>query len=147
MIRPNDTFTWRKLLLRVILRHFYKIKFQSNLIFIDESLHYAQVSLWKSIIYIIVRFYNVPTGNFYTPPLTRIFNVILKKDPFYDDFGFSLSDGLYEKGVYINRIRKGGPAHRCGLLMPFDRILQVRNLYLPIRNFNKYFIGCQWVAW
>ncbi|RXG71508.1 Glutamate receptor-interacting protein 2 [Armadillidium vulgare] len=55
----------------------------------------------------------------------KIFALTLQKDPFYEDFGFSLSDGLYEKGVYVNRIRKGGPAHRSGLLKPFDRILQV----------------------
>lgn len=36
-----------------------------------------------------------------------------------------MSDGLYEKGVYINRIRKGGPADIVGLLKPYDRIIQV----------------------
>lgn len=55
----------------------------------------------------------------------------LYKDSIYDDYGFSVSDGLYEKGVYINRIRKGGPADIVGLLRPYDRIIQVsskRNL-------------------
>ena len=33
----------------------------------------------------------------------------------YEDFGFSVSDGLYEKGIYVNRIRKGGPAHASGI--------------------------------
>ncbi|VVC92246.1 unnamed protein product, partial [Leptidea sinapis] len=39
-----------------------------------------------------------------------VHHVILYKDAIYDDYGFSVSDGLYERGVYINRIRKGGPA-------------------------------------
>jgi len=51
--------------------------------------------------------------------------VTLFKDPVYEDFGFSVSDGLYERGVYINRIRKGGPADLSTVLQPYDRILQV----------------------
>lgn len=54
------------------------------------------------------------------------FHVTLYKDKVYDDYGFSVSDGLYERGVYINRIRSGGPADTVGLLKPFDRIVQVR---------------------
>lgn len=56
----------------------------------------------------------------------RSFHVTLYKDKVYDDYGFSVSDGLYERGVYINRIRTGGPADVTGLLKPFDRIMQVR---------------------
>lgn len=55
-------------------------------------------------------------------------HVTLHKDRVYDDYGFSLSDGLYEKGVYINRIRSGGPADVVHLLKPFDRILLVSGL-------------------
>lgn len=55
----------------------------------------------------------------------RSFHVTLFKDKVYDDYGFSVSDGLYERGVYINRIRSGGPADVVGLLKPFDRIMQV----------------------
>ncbi|XP_022917936.2 glutamate receptor-interacting protein 2 isoform X1 [Onthophagus taurus] len=55
----------------------------------------------------------------------EVYHVTLYKDSVYDDYGFSVSDGLYEKGVYINRIRKGGPADIVGLLKPFDRIVQV----------------------
>nr|CAD7266483.1 unnamed protein product [Timema shepardi] len=51
--------------------------------------------------------------------------VTLCKDPVYEDFGFSVSDGLYERGVYINRIRKRGPADLSNILKPYDRILQV----------------------
>lgn len=64
----------------------------------------------------------------------RILNVSLFKDKNYDDYGFSLSDGLYDKGVYINRMRQGGPAAMSGLLKPFDRILQV-NFYYYHENF------------
>lgn len=55
----------------------------------------------------------------------RSFHVTLYKDKVYDDYGFSVSDGLYERGVYINRIRSGGPADTVGLLKPFDRVIQV----------------------
>ncbi|XP_035793877.1 glutamate receptor-interacting protein 1-like [Anopheles albimanus] len=55
----------------------------------------------------------------------RTMQVTLFKDRVYDDYGFSVSDGLYERGVYINRIRSGGPADLGSLLRPFDRIVQV----------------------
>lgn len=60
-----------------------------------------------------------------------VHHVILYKDAIYDDYGFSVSDGLYERGVYINRIRKGGPADIVGLLRPYDRILQVSFYFGP----------------
>lgn len=41
-----------------------------------------------------------------------------------NDFGFSVSDGLLEKGVYVHTVRPDGPAQRGGL-QPFDRVLQV----------------------
>uniref|UniRef100_A0A8C2WLK1 Glutamate receptor interacting protein 2 n=1 Tax=Cyclopterus lumpus TaxID=8103 RepID=A0A8C2WLK1_CYCLU len=44
-----------------------------------------------------------------------------------DDFGFSVSDGFLEKGVYVNMIRPDGPADRAGL-RPYDRILQVNHV-------------------
>lgn len=49
----------------------------------------------------------------------------MRKDVESRDFGFSVSDGLLEKGVYVNMIRPEGPADQGGL-KPFDRILQVR---------------------
>ncbi|XP_059616691.1 glutamate receptor-interacting protein 2 [Phlebotomus argentipes] len=55
----------------------------------------------------------------------KTIHVTLYKDKVYDDYGFSLSDGLYERGVYINRIRSGGPADAVGLLKSFDRIMMV----------------------
>uniref|UniRef100_A0A3B5RCD9 Glutamate receptor interacting protein 2 n=1 Tax=Xiphophorus maculatus TaxID=8083 RepID=A0A3B5RCD9_XIPMA len=53
--------------------------------------------------------------------------VTVIKDPESDDFGFSVSDGFLEKGVYVNMIRPDGPADRAGL-KPFDRILQVNHV-------------------
>lgn len=50
--------------------------------------------------------------------------VTLHKDPVRSDFGFSVSDGLLEKGVYVHSVRPDGPAQRGGL-RPFDRVLQV----------------------
>uniref|UniRef100_A0A672MB69 Glutamate receptor-interacting protein 2-like n=1 Tax=Sinocyclocheilus grahami TaxID=75366 RepID=A0A672MB69_SINGR len=48
------------------------------------------------------------------------------KDVDSRDFGFSVSDGLLEKGVYVNMIRPDGPADKAGL-RPYDRILQVNH--------------------
>lgn len=48
----------------------------------------------------------------------------LLKDSDLEDFGFSVSDGVLEKGVYVNNIRPGGPAE-IGGLKPYDRLLQV----------------------
>jgi len=50
--------------------------------------------------------------------------VTLRKDHESCDFGFSVSDGLLEKGVFVNMIRPDGPADQAGL-RPYDRILQV----------------------
>lgn len=56
----------------------------------------------------------------------KTIHVTLFKDQVYDDYGFSVSDGLYERGVYINRVRSGGPADQVGVLKPYDRIIQAR---------------------
>ncbi|KAM4021567.1 glutamate receptor-interacting protein 2 isoform 2-T2 [Anomaloglossus baeobatrachus] len=57
----------------------------------------------------------------------ELLKVTVMKDLETDDFGFSVSDGLLEKGVYVNMIRPGGPADRSGL-QPCDRILQVNHV-------------------
>lgn len=57
----------------------------------------------------------------------EIIRVSLFKDKEYNDFGFSVSDGVNEKGVFINKIRPGGPADLIGNVKPYDRILQVNN--------------------
>ncbi|XP_054639255.1 glutamate receptor-interacting protein 2-like isoform X1 [Dunckerocampus dactyliophorus] len=53
--------------------------------------------------------------------------VTVRKDPESHDFGFSVSDGLLEKGVFVNMIRPKGPADQAGL-KPYDRILQVNHV-------------------
>uniref|UniRef100_A0A8C1NYE6 Glutamate receptor interacting protein 2a n=1 Tax=Cyprinus carpio TaxID=7962 RepID=A0A8C1NYE6_CYPCA len=52
--------------------------------------------------------------------------VCIQKDADSRDFGFSVSDGLLEKGVYVNMIRPDGPADQAGL-RPYDRILQINH--------------------
>uniref|UniRef100_A0A2K6S185 Glutamate receptor interacting protein 2 n=1 Tax=Saimiri boliviensis boliviensis TaxID=39432 RepID=A0A2K6S185_SAIBB len=59
--------------------------------------------------------------------LLRELEVTLHKDPMRNDFGFSVSDGLLEKGVYVHTVRPDGPAHRGGL-RPLDRVLQVNHV-------------------
>ena len=51
--------------------------------------------------------------------------ITLFKDPIFEDFGFSLSNALYERGIFVAKIKKGGPADSSGLLKPFDKILQI----------------------
>ena len=57
----------------------------------------------------------------------EVHRVTLFKDNIYEDFGFSVSDGLYEKGIFVNRVRASGPADGSGLLRPLDRILQINS--------------------
>uniref|UniRef100_A0A4W6E3K4 Glutamate receptor interacting protein 2a n=1 Tax=Lates calcarifer TaxID=8187 RepID=A0A4W6E3K4_LATCA len=57
----------------------------------------------------------------------RPVSVTIQKDLESHDFGFSVSDGLLEKGVFVNMIRPDGPADQAGL-KPFDRILQVNRV-------------------
>lgn len=67
------------------------------------------------------------TGHiFYTANIRKIFStqVTLYKDSDMEDFGFSVSDGLLEKGVYVKNIRPAGPGDMGGL-KPYDRLLQV----------------------
>ena len=64
----------------------------------------------------------------------------LDKDPDSRDFGFSVSDGLLEKGVYVNMIRPDGPADQAGL-KPYDRILQVHQVSFTCISVNCCSIG------
>ena len=66
------------------------------------------------------------------PVPLEVHRVTLFKDNVYEDFGFSVSDGLHEKGVFVNRIRKGGPADLSAVLRPLDRIIQGGN------DFDKF---------
>ncbi|XP_028853709.1 glutamate receptor-interacting protein 2 isoform X4 [Denticeps clupeoides] len=63
----------------------------------------------------------------------QLHEVTVIKDPEQDDFGFSVSDGFLEKGVYVNMTRPEGPAD-CAGLRPYDRILQVN--HVQMRDFN-----------
>ncbi|KAL9838405.1 glutamate receptor-interacting protein 2 isoform 3-T3 [Geothlypis trichas] len=62
-----------------------------------------------------------------SPTPLEFHKMTLHKDPESEDFGFSLSDGLLEKGVYVNMVRPDGPADQCGL-KPYDRVLQVNRV-------------------
>nr|XP_020463725.1 glutamate receptor-interacting protein 2-like [Monopterus albus] len=65
--------------------------------------------------------------NILSPTTLALHKVTIRKDPESHDFGFSVSDGLLDKGVYVNMIRPDGPADQAGL-KPFDRILQVNRV-------------------
>ncbi|KAJ8371896.1 hypothetical protein AAFF_G00298880 [Aldrovandia affinis] len=62
-----------------------------------------------------------------SPTPLELLKVTVQKDPECEDFGFSISDGFLENGVYVNMIRPDGPADRAGL-RPYDRILQVNHV-------------------
>ncbi|XP_056896826.1 glutamate receptor-interacting protein 2-like isoform X3 [Takifugu flavidus] len=61
------------------------------------------------------------------PTTLALHKVMIRKDLDSQDFGFSVSDGLLEKGVFVNMIRPDGPADQAGL-RPFDRLLQVNHI-------------------
>ncbi|XP_048463811.1 glutamate receptor-interacting protein 1 isoform X2 [Rhincodon typus] len=62
-----------------------------------------------------------------SPTPVELHKVTLYKDSDTEDFGFSVSDGLLEKGVYVNHIRPNGPA-ALGGVKPYDRLLQVNHI-------------------
>ncbi|XP_028662732.1 glutamate receptor-interacting protein 1 isoform X2 [Erpetoichthys calabaricus] len=62
-----------------------------------------------------------------SPTPVELHKVTLYKDLDAEDFGFSVSDGLLEKGVYVNNIRPGGSAELGGL-KPYDRLLQINHV-------------------
>uniref|UniRef100_A0ACB8FP97 Glutamate receptor-interacting protein 1 n=2 Tax=Sphaerodactylus townsendi TaxID=933632 RepID=A0ACB8FP97_9SAUR len=62
-----------------------------------------------------------------SPTPVELHKVTLYKDSDMEDFGFSVSDGLLEKGVYIKNIRSAGPGD-VGGLKPYDRLLQVNHV-------------------
>ncbi|KAJ8249600.1 hypothetical protein COCON_G00228160 [Conger conger] len=61
------------------------------------------------------------------PTPVELHKVTLFKELDEEDFGFSVSDGLLEKGVYVNNIRPSGPGELGGL-KPFDRLLQINHV-------------------
>ncbi|XP_059478417.1 glutamate receptor-interacting protein 1 isoform X2 [Neocloeon triangulifer] len=90
------------------------------------SLREAQIEVMTKLVL------NGSQNSVATSCLSDIQKVSLYKDNVYEDFGFSVSDGLYERGVYVNMIRKGGPADK--ILEQYDRILQVNNT--PTQDFD-----------
>lgn len=81
-------------------------------------------------------------GRSSTPGTSSSFcsQVTLYKDPTRNDFGFSVSDGLLEKGVYVHTVRPEGPAQRGGL-QPFDRVLQVMLQQAPPGEWSFLALG------
>lgn len=55
----------------------------------------------------------------------------LRRDPWREDFGFSVSDGIQQAGVFVHSVRPRGPAQRGGL-RPLDRVMQVRGRVLLV---------------
>ncbi|KAM5170859.1 glutamate receptor-interacting protein 1 isoform 5-T5 [Mantella aurantiaca] len=62
-----------------------------------------------------------------SPTPVELHKISLFKDSDREDFGFSVADGLLEKGVYVKNIRSNGPGD-VGGLKPFDRLLQVNHV-------------------
>ncbi|XP_016430193.1 glutamate receptor-interacting protein 1 [Sinocyclocheilus rhinocerous] len=62
-----------------------------------------------------------------SPTPVELHKVSLVKDSDLEDFGFSVSDGVLEKGVYVNNIRPAGSAE-IGGLKPYDRLLQINHV-------------------
>lgn len=73
-------------------------------------------------------YFSFPYHHVKSPP-----QVTLYKDSDGEDFGFSVSDGLLEKGVYVKNIRPAGPGDLGGL-KPYDRLLQV--MFLAPHRFS-----------
>lgn len=70
------------------------------------------------------------------PSHALTFQVTLYKSSDMEDFGFSVADGLLEKGVYVKNIRPAGPGDLGGL-KPYDRLLQVRPQVTFLLNFTS----------
>ncbi|XP_027398275.1 glutamate receptor-interacting protein 1 isoform X12 [Bos indicus x Bos taurus] len=62
-----------------------------------------------------------------SPTPVELHKVTLYKGSDMEDFGFSVADGLLEKGVYVKNIRPAGPGDLGGL-KPYDRLLQVNHV-------------------
>lgn len=62
-----------------------------------------------------------------SPVQMHLVEVTVERSSENEGFGFSLSDGFVEPGVYVNEIRPDGPADGSGL-EPYDRIIKVIKL-------------------
>ena len=52
-----------------------------------------------------------------------------------DGFGFSLSNGIYDSGVYVGAVKDRGPA--ADKLQPYDRILKVHLVYCGFSSADR----------
>uniref|UniRef100_A0A673HF10 Glutamate receptor-interacting protein 1-like n=1 Tax=Sinocyclocheilus rhinocerous TaxID=307959 RepID=A0A673HF10_9TELE len=93
-------------------------------VFIPFSLHSSSSSFHSSTPYTI--FSQIHWSETVPKRLQKLHHRLLK-DSDLEDFGFSVSDGVLEKGVYVNNIRPGGPAE-IGGLKPYDRLLQINHV-------------------
>ncbi|ESN96629.1 hypothetical protein HELRODRAFT_153427, partial [Helobdella robusta] len=73
-----------------------------------------------------------------TPTPIELLKVVISKAKDKEDFGFSLSDGVFEKGVYVGAVRAKGPASTK--LKPFDRILQA--FFYLVNNIKSKDMEC-----
>ena len=58
-----------------------------------------------------------------SPPHEELVQTTLQRSDRDDGFGFSLSNGVYDSGVYVGAVKEKGPA--ADKLHPYDRILKV----------------------
>ena len=56
---------------------------------------------------------------------TVLHQVVIRKEPGEVSFGFSISDGQYDQGVYVKTVKPGGASDRGGL-QQYDKITKVR---------------------
>ena len=62
-------------------------------------------------------------------PSTVMHKVVVHKEPGEMSFGFSISDGQYDQGVYVKTVKPGGPSDRGGL-QHYDKLVKVcQSLY------------------
>jgi len=59
----------------------------------------------------------------HSPPHEELVQTTLQRSSRDDGFGFSLSNGVYDSGVYVGAVKHSGPA--ADKLHPYDRILKV----------------------
>lgn len=64
----------------------------------------------------------------------QVVRFVLFKDPKYNDFGFSISEGFNGEGVYINKIRLNGPADKADI-KSCDKVLMVTQKFFIEQRF------------
>jgi len=67
------------------------------------------------------------------PAHEELVQTTLQRSDRDDGFGFSLSNGVYDSGVYVGAVKEQGPA--ADKLHPYDRILKVACRHWRIQDF------------